>query len=146
MRNPYKYYIIIISILITYGCNSVNNRKEKIDKTKKSLSQIEFINNKKFKFGKVKRDTIITNKFIIKNTGNKPLILKDHRISCNCTNVKISKKIINPRDTACVELKLDTRNKNNYVNIYCILIFNTKQKYYKISMSGSILNHEKNEK
>lgn len=134
-----KYSLIFSLIFVLCSCNNSLKKYNKSDNTAKDLTSLEFLNCKKYEFGRVVNGTIIKKKFTFRNIGDKPLIMKNYRVSCNCTDIKFSKKIINPKDTANIELKLDTKHKHNFVNIYCVLIFNTKQKYYKVSMNGSVI-------
>lgn len=139
-----KYSSIIIttlfSILTLCNCSYISKTKENLKEKKPLLTSIKFLNSKSYNFGNVKQDTIISRKYIFKNTGQNPLLLTLRKISCNCTKSNFSKKIINPNDTAHIKLDLNTKNKYNYTNIYCVFTCNTKQKYYKISMNGSIIN------
>jgi hypothetical protein len=47
--------------------------------------------------------------FIIKNTGNKILVISDIKSNCGCTIVNSRKKTIEPGDSSVIRVKYDTK-------------------------------------
>lgn len=136
MKIKLNFILIFVVLVGIVSCQNTSTKKNK-----NVLTKIKFLNSKKQDFGKVIKDTIISKTYVYKNIGEKPLILENYTVSCNCTDISFSKKIIKPQESGKIILNLNTQDKHNYVNIYCVLIFNTKQKYYKISMNGFVENN-----
>lgn len=136
------YIIFIIPILILvyflikiYNENhstSIKNFRNKIVNT-----TLDF-NTLKYNIDGVKQDTILSYDFIVKNNGEFPLILYSVNHSCLCTNYTVSKKVVHPTDTAKITLILDTKDKLGFYDINAIVIANTKEKYYRLRLTGSI--------
>ena|ERR1043166_725316 len=59
-------------------------------------------------FGKVKRGEVLTTEFMIKNTGNLPLVLNEAKVACSCTEVRLPTHPILPGDSAGALVKFNT--------------------------------------
>ena len=63
----------------------------------------------KIDFERVKRGEVLHLDFIVTNTGNQPLLLKDDEVSCGCTTVDYSTKPILPGQSSTVTVNFDTK-------------------------------------
>ncbi len=63
----------------------------------------------KIDFEKVKRGEVLHLDFVVTNTGNEPLLLKDGEVSCGCTSVDFSTKPILPGQSSTVTVIFDTK-------------------------------------
>lgn len=59
-------------------------------------------------FGKMKKGSPVSCKFIYKNTGKEPLIIYDCRVGCHCTTAKCSKEAVLPGNTGFIEVHYDS--------------------------------------
>jgi hypothetical protein len=73
--------------------------------------------------GEVKKGTIITKKFIVKNTGEVPLELSTIEIPCDCNTAVANKKTIAPNEELAVEITFDTSNYSGHTVKSVTLVF-----------------------
>lgn len=67
--------------------------------------------NKTVDFGTVVEGTICTHRYKFKNTGNKPLIISDLKVTCGCTVPLWTPFPIKPGDTSSIYIEFNTFNK-----------------------------------
>ncbi len=95
-------------------------------------------------FGKVLRSKPVMCKFIVKNEGDKPLIINQVVPSCGCTVAKYTKEPIKPGDTGFVELTYDGKNQfegrfSRAASVYS----NASNKLERLRIQGELVNDEK---
>lgn len=71
--------------------------------------KIQFATNT-FEFGKVTAGTVVRASFLLTNTGNAPLEIKDVRPGCGCTTAGTWERRIEPGQTTTIALQLNTAN------------------------------------
>ena len=71
--------------------------------------KIQFATNI-FEFGKVSVGTVVRATFLLTNTGNAPLEIKDVRPGCGCTTAGTWERLIEPGKTTTIALQLNTAN------------------------------------
>ncbi len=64
-----------------------------------------------YEFGQVKQGTLVKHKFVVKNTGNKDLIITSVRASCGCTTPNWPKDPIKPGQEAKIDVVFNTAGK-----------------------------------
>jgi hypothetical protein len=118
-------------------CLSVfsQNNKQNEHQNEKQLK----ILNKTVNLGDIQHDTILMAKFFFVNTGTTEVEIYSVNPDCICTGYSFSKKVISPLDTAYVELKFDTKNKNGLNKLYAVMETNTKTRMYKFTMILNIV-------
>jgi archaellum component FlaG (FlaF/FlaG flagellin family) len=139
MNLSQNIYIISIIILLI-GCNRIK-QDESNNKVKKSrnINETEVeIAVKKYNFGKVKSDTIISKMFYVKNIGNSDLFILDSFTSCTCTSSSINKKKVSPGDSLSYSVQIDMNHKKGYTRIVGYLSLNTPKTYYKFIVEGEV--------
>ncbi|HPF93241.1 MAG TPA: DUF1573 domain-containing protein [Tenuifilaceae bacterium] len=72
------------------------------------VAKIEFIDDF-VDLGTIAHGEVISYTFFFSNKGNAPLIVNDLVADCGCTKVILSKEILNPGETATIELVFDSR-------------------------------------
>lgn len=60
-------------------------------------------------FGIIPKDTPVSKTFIVKNTGNNPLIISDAKASCGCTVPKKPEEPIAPGETGEIEVTFTSK-------------------------------------
>ncbi|MBK5202932.1 MAG: DUF1573 domain-containing protein [Prolixibacteraceae bacterium] len=68
--------------------------------------------SKRFDFGNLNQQGVVSHKFIIKNTGKNNLIIRRIKTSCGCTVVTPGKKIIAPDEEVPLMVKFNPRGKD----------------------------------
>lgn len=91
----------------------------------------------KYDFGAIMWKQPATAKFVITNTGNKPLVIHKVETSCGCVVSSWTKKPVRPHRTAVVEATFDARmlgHFHKFVRIYS----NATAKPVSLSMIGMV--------
>lgn len=90
----------------------------------------------------IKSDTAIKKTFNFKNIGKDTIKLEGVDKSCTCTDIIISSKTkkLMPGKQGKVTMIVNLNNKKGKFMEWGVIIANTKQKYYKISLRGIISN------
>lgn len=60
-------------------------------------------------FGIIPKDTPVSKTFVVKNTGNNPLIISDAKASCGCTVPKKPEEPIAPGETGEIEVTFTSK-------------------------------------
>ena len=60
-------------------------------------------------FGIIPKDTPVSKTFVVKNTGNNPLIISDAKASCGCTVPKKPEAPISPGETGEIEVTFTSK-------------------------------------
>jgi hypothetical protein len=139
-----KALIVIIGILMSCCSHSNKEIKRELTKTNISISSSKgklFCPQDKKDFGMVKKGQRIFCSFFLKNIGIEPVDVLYYKASCNCTEVKISKQVVNPDDTLKVNLIIDTKEK--YPGLHSstvILKTNGERTFYDLWANFEIKN------
>lgn len=65
-----------------------------------------------YEFGRVKQSAMVTNVFIIRNTGDTTFVAGMPRATCSCTQVRLNKRMIGPGETAELTAVFNAENRN----------------------------------
>jgi len=100
-----KQSLIIVLVVVTVGLAIYGYLKAVpgIGNTTENLPQIE-ISPKDFDFGEVKYGEVMTQIFVVKNSGKEILEIKKVATSCGCTTAKIKNQISNLKSGEEVDL------------------------------------------
>lgn len=96
------------------------------------------IKNRRYNFGTVKQDTLISKRFSIKNVSKKEVTLNISSTSCTCTKAELTKDTLKPNEIAKLVMEFDTNNRFGKSKVYAIMDSNTKQKFYRFLIYGNI--------
>ena len=77
--------------------------------------------------------------FNFKNTGQKPLIIKEVIPSCGCISVKWPKHPILPKESSKIQITFETNSLGKF-NKSIEVICNTTQEIHTLKLSGYINN------
>ncbi len=140
-----KYIVFFLCVFLWACTNEERNNNMQSDIKNDRINHITdtaglIFLNKIFNFGIVKQDSIITGVYRFVNTSNNKLIIMSVTPDCTCTGYTLSKDTINPKDTATLELIMDTHNKFGNIKAYAIVKANTKDELYKLTIKGSVEN------
>lgn len=67
-----------------------------------------FVEKKDHDYGEVLYGATVSNKFVIQNTGDKPLIIKNIHADCGCANTVLEKKELAPESSAEIIASFET--------------------------------------
>lgn len=83
-------------------------------------------------FGDIKEGEKVSHQFLVTNTGEVPLIIRDARSSCGCTVPAIPSYPIPPQQSAMISVEFDSKNKHGLVKQSVIIYDNSRPNLRKI--------------
>jgi hypothetical protein len=91
--------------------------------------------------GNVKKGNVVSGNFILKNEGKTPLIIRNLQPSCYCTKAEISKKRIQPNDTAIVNVSYNSEDSRIGEDVKTITIYNNDptRSSFTLSISTTVV-------
>src|SRR5690606_32408994 len=111
MKNLSKYSVLALTAVFFASCGNAQKGKEEakvssevvasdsLSKAAAQMGKVEF-EEPAFDFGQVKEGAQVKHTFILKNTGDAPVILSKVTASCGCTQPEFSKSPILPGATS----------------------------------------------
>lgn len=98
------------------------------------------VSTKVFDAGEVVKGELISAEFVVKNTGDNPLIIADVSTSCSCTVGDYPKDPIQPGETGKVTATVDTdRIGGAKVDKAVTILANTKPSKTELKIKGKIV-------
>jgi hypothetical protein len=140
-HNCHRFFVIILANMITFSCQTSQSSQNKTNsqfndpRTSKAVLRFE---TTKIDFGDVSKDTLLTGKFILRNSGTDTLIINNVQPDCSCTSSHLSKHKIPPKDTASIVLSVSTRDKNGKITLYSTVSTNTETKLFSLRLVANI--------
>lgn len=90
-------------------------------------------------FGNVKAEVENKTKFVVKNTGNKPLIIENVEASCGCTTPKKPEKPILPGQSDEIEVTFKSNpGQKGDQNKSITVTANTEERIHKLEIRASV--------
>ncbi|WP_392447870.1 DUF1573 domain-containing protein [Capnocytophaga canis] len=142
----YIYFFIVLFLLI-----SCQEKKTKTGSVKQASNSVEYEvsagvlepKRNRIKIQNVKKGERLVQRFILSNTGTEMVRILGNDASCNCTEVLISKKEIQPTDTISVQMIVETSDKEvgNH-NVNTVLTTNGKQKFYNLEIDFTVVTND----
>ena len=100
-----------------------------------------FFDNKMIDIGDVYQNTIVFQDFVLKNTGEYPLIIYYVSPDCNCTDYFLSTQVAIPGDSIVITLEVNMKNKDKGMfMLNTVLRANTSDQMYRLRLQGNLLN------
>ena len=119
-------FVVLILIFIFTSVRLNAQAKLEVDDAKKN-------------FGFVKKGEVVKLDYIIKNSGNQPLIITSVEIGCSCTTVNYPKQPIAPNKTETVTIIFDTKTVYDRQDRVILLKSNDKKGIIKLRYKGVVL-------
>lgn len=90
--------------------------------------------------GKIKSDTIVSFRYVFKNTGTDSLRVLFVKPDCNCTGYKLSSNKVATNDSIVLSIDIDMHNKHKgKFMLNTVVKLNTEQKLYGIRVIGDVI-------
>ena len=134
--------LVIVVCLIFIKCkkvnashNQVNETINVISKSKKEIKQNKgslICEKNRITYGKVKEGESIKQNFLFYNEGTEPVRIVRYDASCNCTVLDIKGKVIPPKESLDIEMKIDTKNKSNGAHTANVTLESTGQRKFHV--------------
>jgi hypothetical protein len=90
-------------------------------------------------FGILKEGEMATNTFLVKNTGDKPLVIAEVKPSCGCTTPYFSKRPIPPGKTDSIVVAYNTKGRPGQFNKSVQVISNADPSRNTIYIRGAVI-------
>jgi len=93
-----------------------------------------------YNFGTITQGKKVPHNFVIRNSGDAPLVIKEVSVACGCTAAKPSASQIAPGKSAEIQVVFDSTNFTGKVQKSVTVVSNAgKAPNYVLNMEGSIL-------
>lgn len=92
-----------------------------------------------YKVGDIPKGTVIEHIFLIKNTGDNPLVIYDIIPDCTCTDCSLSHKLVMPNEQTSITATVDTKNKNGIFIVNVIIRANSQEGAHRFSITGCVI-------
>ena len=142
-------YTLLLSANVLISCSNTDDKKittdlvnnpltaeknsKKVDMPKIELSQ-DF-----FDFGEIHQKESVSTEFIIKNTGDAPLLIRSAKGSCGCTVPQWPKEPVAVGEEAVVKVTFNSGNKIGKQNKTVTLVTNAIPSTKVLTIKGTVL-------
>lgn len=131
---------IVAALAILSGCHSASKpRTDTHGADSSGVPQIAFKSDF-FDFGQIKPGEKVSHTFRFTNRGNAPLIVKSVIPSCGCTDYSLSKKTVNPGDSASLEVVFDSRGWHGTQYKSVILSTNAVVRQVSVTIKATVVD------
>jgi hypothetical protein len=135
-----QVFFFILAFLI-FSCNGNKNQNQTKNPEDSKEGVTEFVVNEEIhNFGKLNAGEIVIFSFILKNTGQKNLVIKNIESDCGCINVHSKNEPVAPDGEKVIEVEFDTSGlfEKQYKSIR--LEVNTKEKIKYLAIVAEVKN------
>lgn len=101
------FFVQLLLVSSCYNRTSPEQTKRTPSYSEKDSAKIEFL-SEMHNFGTLKAGEIVSYSFIFKNSGNKPVKVKEVVRSCDCITANFQDKEIKPGERSEIEITLST--------------------------------------
>lgn len=119
--------------------NPAAQQVEQVDPAKATTMTFE---NKEFDFGTVKEGEVVEHVYKFKNTGDKPLNIKNAKGSCGCTVPQWPKAPIAPGATGEINVRFDSNKKPGRQSKTVTITANTNPAQTVLTIKGEVIKQE----
>lgn len=140
--------VVLVLGMMSCGNNASDKVKEgnvteakKRDEAFKGFAVVEFSENT-FDFGEIIQGDKVEHTFIIKNTGQSPLIISNARASCGCTVPKYTEEPIAPNGTGELHVQFNSTGKSGKQRKSISLTTNTEKGREVVYITANINKKE----
>ncbi|MCR9173214.1 MAG: DUF1573 domain-containing protein [bacterium] len=129
-----KFLLISLVSLLVASCGTTDEEPEVGDRTTLEVKSV-------YNAGEVVKGEMIRAEFIVKNTGQKPLVIAEVSPSCTCTVGDFTKDPIPPGETGKIIASVDTdKISGSKVDKGITVLANTTPRTHKLTIKGTIVS------
>ncbi|MDF2518999.1 MAG: hypothetical protein K0R59_4295 [Sphingobacterium sp.] len=151
MKNFSKYSVLALASVLFFSCG--NAQKEKVEaatigpaavatdslsSAAAKLGKVEFAESA-FDFGQVKEGAEVKHTFVLKNTGDAPIILSKVTASCGCTQPEFSKSPILPGKTSDIHVTFKSEGQVGKQQKIITVQSNASNSMTTVQLKGEVL-------
>ncbi|MDQ1150032.1 DUF1573 domain-containing protein [Sphingobacterium zeae] len=151
MKNIVKYSVLALSAVLLFSCGNTNKGKEEgakiatdtaaadsLSKAAAQLGKVEF-EESAFDFGQVKEGAQVKHTFVLKNSGDAPVIISKVTASCGCTQPEFSKSPILPGGTSEIHVTFNSEGQVGKQQKIITIQSNASNGLTTVQLKGEVL-------
>lgn len=151
MKNIGKYSVLALSAVFFFSCGNAQKEKQEgtktgtdtaavdsLSKAAAQLGKVEF-EESAFDFGQVKEGAQVKHTFVLKNTGDAPVILSKVTASCGCTQPEFSKSPVLPGATSEVHVTFNSEGQVGKQQKIITIQSNASNGLTTVQLKGEVL-------
>lgn len=142
-------YTLLLSAIVLASCSNTDDKKITTDlvnnplTAEKNADQVDMpkieLSQDFFDFGEMKQKESVNTEFILKNTGDAPLLIRSAKGSCGCTVPEWPKEPVAVGDEAIIKVTFNSGNKRGKQNKTVTLVTNAIPSTKVLTIKGTVL-------
>jgi hypothetical protein len=147
--NMKKLYTLLLSTIVLASCSNTDDKKITTDlvnnplTAEKNSNQVDMpkieLSQDFFDFGEMHQKESVSTDFVIKNTGDAPLLIRSAKGSCGCTVPEWPKEPVAVGEEAVVKVTFNSGNKKGKQNKTVTLVTNAIPSTKVLTIKGTVL-------
>lgn len=132
MKYYNRYYVIVFLFVCFVNCSYEKQQNfNKQGVVKKATKGLLVCDTTHFNYNKIEKGVIIEKNFLLVNVGDETVNITNVEFSCGCTSLDIPSKVVHPKDSVSIKMKIDTNDKETGLHsINAILTTNGERETY----------------
>ena len=142
-------YTLLLSAIVLASCSNTDDKKITTDlvnnplTAEKNADQVDMpkieLSQDFFDFGEMNQKESVSTEFVIKNTGNAPLLIRSAKGSCGCTVPEWPKEPVAVGEEALIKVTFNSGNKKGKQNKTVTLVTNAIPSTKVLTIKGTVL-------
>jgi hypothetical protein len=142
-------YTLLLSTIVLASCSNTDDIKITTDlvnnplTAEKNADQVDMpkieLSQDFFDFGEMYQKESVSTEFVIKNTGDAPLLIRSAKGSCGCTVPEWPKEPVAVGEEAVVKVTFNSGNKKGKQNKIVTLVTNAIPSTKVLTIKGTVL-------
>ena len=147
--NMKTLYTLLLSTIVLASCSNTDDKKITADlvnnplTAEKNSNQVDMpkieLSQDFFDFGEMHQKESVSTEFVIKNTGDAPLLIRSAKGSCGCTVPEWPKEPVAVGEEAVVKVTFNSGNKKGKQNKTVTLVTNAIPSTKVLTIKGTVL-------
>ena len=147
--NMKTLYTLLLSAIVLASCSNTDDKKITTDlvnnplTAEKNADQVDMpkieLSQDFFDFGEMNQKESVNTEFILKNTGDAPLLIRSAKGSCGCTVPEWPKEPVAVGDEAIIKVTFNSGNKRGKQNKTVTLVTNPIPSTKVLTIKGTVL-------
>jgi len=147
--NMKTLYTLLLSAIVLASCSNTDDKKITADlvnnplTAEKNADQVDMpkieLSQDFFDFGEMNQKESVSTEFVIKNTGDAPLLIRSAKGSCGCTVPEWPKEPVAVGEEAVIKVTFNSGNKKGKQNKTVTLVTNAIPSTKVLTIKGTVL-------
>lgn len=137
------FHTYIVKLMLTFFMicvATVGWSQEEKSELADSCAQV-MVEERCFDFGSIHADDgVVKHCFVIKNTGNRPLVFLTGATTCGCTTVNYPHEEVLPGSEASIEVSYNPHGRQGHFNQAAVVTTNAVEKRTRFYITGTVMN------